>query len=142
MEVLFIMSCKDKKDHKHKDDCCFSCCFEKEHVQDKVCCDFSVTEEVEPGNVIYSTNTTRCDNLVASGTIKNCGPFVLTVQFVRGTDETGASGTVIKQIIIPVDGCTAFTLSRFDTIRAFATGASADNPGMGEICITPRYTLN
>ena len=38
-------------------------------------------------------------------------------------------------------GTFSYTISRFDTVRAFATGATADLPAAGEFCITPRYVI-
>ncbi|MGE6553464.1 hypothetical protein ACQKFK_32625 [Bacillus mycoides] len=32
-------------------------------------------------------------------------------------------------------------VSKFDTIRVFAVGATSALPGTGEFCITPRYAL-
>lgn len=139
-------SCKGKK---HGGDCCFSCCFEKESVQDKLCCDFTVTAAAvtsgtQPFNTLFATDVTvSCENLVASGTIKNCGPGTLTVQFVRGASiETGLGGTIVRTLVIPPGGCALFTVARFDTIRAFgAAGTSSSNPTSGELCLTPRYRI-
>jgi hypothetical protein len=118
-----------------KDSCCFSCCAKKEFVQDKLCCEWSLTPEAT-SSIVYQTNLSAC-NIVASGFIKFCGPAgsTVTVQFRRG----GAEGTVVSEIIINEGSCATFTVSRFDTIVVSADGG--DTPIQGEICITPRYTL-
>lgn len=122
---------------KHGDDCCFSCCEEKELVQDKLCCDFTVPETAMDGGsatVIYATDAAvSCENLVAPGTIKNCGPNILRVQFLRGT-------TLVRQVDVPEGGCFTFVVARFDTIRAFLP-QTPFRATSGQICLTPRYTI-
>lgn len=122
-------------------DCCFSCCEPKNFVQDKICSNFTAPGADEVGaTVIYATNSNQV--IFASGFVKNEGTLPLTVQFVRGADPvTGTGGTIVRQIVVPVGGTTTFTVSKFDTIRVFAAGATAALPGAGEICITPRYEI-
>jgi hypothetical protein len=130
------MSCNGK----NKDDCCFSCCCDKEFVQDKLCCEFRLTTETL--TQIYTANSTgTCGGIFASGAIKNCGPTPLVVQFLRGVNATGSDGTLVRTLSIPSGGCGTFTVSGFDVIQVIATGATPDNPGIGELCITPRYRI-
>ncbi|WLR51937.1 hypothetical protein LC040_03225 [Bacillus tianshenii] len=137
-----MSGCSCKKGHK--DDCCFSCCKEKHLVQDKMCCEFTVTGgATAAANSIFVTDgAVSCENLVASGNIKNCSTTLsLTVEFVRGASAAGTGGNVIRTVVIPPGSCVTFTVARFDTIRGFGSGASATNPIDGEICITPRYKV-
>jgi len=120
----------------------FSCCVPKKYVQDKVCNSFTVAgDDVVGAEIIYATNANEV--IFASGFIKNIGNFPLTVQFVKGADPVaGTGGTVVRQTVIPIGGAFTFTISRFDTIRVFATGATDLLPAAGEFCITPRYELS
>ncbi len=120
----------------------FSCCEPKNFVQDKVCNNFTVEVATEvTAVVLYATNPT--DVIFASGFIKNLGTLPITVQFVKGADPvTGAGGTVVRVAVVPVGGAFTFTISRFDTIRAFAVGAAPETPAAGEFCITPRYAIS
>ena len=119
----------------------FSCCEPKQFVQDKVCNNFTVPTVTEAtAEILYATNAN--DVIFASGTIKNTGNFPITVQFVKGADPvTGLGGVVVRQTVVPIGGAFTFTISRFDTIRAFAVGATATTPAAGEFCITPRYEI-
>ncbi|WP_052343787.1 DUF3992 domain-containing protein [Bacillus massiliigorillae] len=119
----------------------FSCCDPKNFVQDKICNEFTVAgDTVATAEVIFATNSN--DVIYASGYIKNTGNFPITVQFVKGADPIdGTGGTVIRQSVVPIEGTFNFTISRFDTIRVFATGATATLPAAGEICISPRYRI-
>lgn len=119
----------------------FSCCDSKTFVQDKVCNNFTVAgDDVVGAEVIYATNVNEV--IFASGTIKNTGNFPITVQFVKGADPVaGTGGTIVRQTAVPIEGAFTFTISRFDTIRVFATGATAALPAAGEFCITPRYEI-
>jgi Protein of unknown function (DUF3992) len=116
-----------------KDSCCFSCCAKKEFVQDKLCCEWSLTTENVP-TIVYQTNINSC-NIVASGFIKFCGPAgsQVRVEFLRG-------GEVVSTTDVNEGSCFTFTVSRFDTIRVTAV-STVTSPITGEICITPRYTL-
>ncbi|QPQ36743.1 MULTISPECIES: DUF3992 domain-containing protein [unclassified Lysinibacillus] len=120
----------------------FSCCEPKKYVQDKVCNSFTVAgDDVVGAEIIYATNANEV--IFASGFIKNIGNFPLTIQFVKGADPVaGTGGTVVRQTAIPIGGAFTFTISRFDTIRVFATGATEVLPAAGEFCITPRYELS
>ncbi|MEG0552902.1 MAG: DUF3992 domain-containing protein [Carnobacterium sp.] len=120
----------------------FSCCEPKNFVQDKVCNNFTVVGIAEAtAEILYATNPT--DVIFASGFIKNTGTFPITVQFVKGADPTdGTDGTVVRQTVVPVGGSFTFTISRFDTIRAFSATATAEEPAAGEFCITPRYAIS
>ena len=112
----------------------FSCCNKKEFVQDKLCCNFTLTGTA--ATTVYQTNVSVC-SLVASGFIKFCGPAnsTVTVRFLRG-------GTpVTTPIVISEGSCVNFTVSRFDTITVTGTSATATAPIEGEICLTPRYAL-
>ncbi|WP_106406379.1 DUF3992 domain-containing protein [Bacillus marinisedimentorum] len=122
------------------DNCCFNCCNEKDLVQDKICCDFSVAVGGTP-TVVYGTNADQCDTLVASGTIKNCSQANMTVAFVRGANVDGTGGTAIRTAVIPPGGCFVFTIGRFDVIRATTANTEAAGPAQGELCLTPRYKL-
>ncbi|WP_186672429.1 DUF3992 domain-containing protein [Sporosarcina sp. BP05] len=119
----------------------FSCCEPKNFVQDKVCNDFTVSGIDEVGaEIIYATNAN--DVIFASGFVKNVGNFPITVQFVKGANPTtGLGGTIVRQAVVPIGGAFTFTISRFDTIRVFATDATAALPAAGEFCITPRYEI-
>ncbi len=119
----------------------FSCCETKTFVQDKICNNFTVAgDDVVGAETLYATNANEV--IFASGTLKNTGNFPLTVQFVKGADPiNGTGGTVVRQSVVPIGGAFTFTISRFDTIRAFATGATVLLPAAGEFCITPRYAI-
>ncbi|MFJ7951426.1 DUF3992 domain-containing protein [Lysinibacillus sp. NPDC096418] len=119
----------------------FSCCEPKNFVQDKVCNNFTVAgDDVVGAEILYATNSNEV--IYASGFIKNTGNFPITVQFVKGADPVGGTGgTIVRQTVVPVGGAFTFTISRFDTIRAFATGATLALPAAGEFCITPRYSI-
>ena len=119
----------------------FSCCESKNFVQDKVCNNFTVTgDDVVGAEIIYATNANEV--IFASGTLKNTGNFPLTVQFVKGADPiTGTGGAIVRQTVVPIGGAFTFTISRFDTIRVFGTGATVLLPAAGEFCITPRYQI-
>ncbi|WLR51938.1 hypothetical protein LC040_03230 [Bacillus tianshenii] len=129
---------------KHGDDCCFSCCSEKDLVQDKMCCDFNVSVGTASGQreIIYATNgAVSCENLVASGTVKNCSTTApLIVEFRRGVTDSGI-GTLVRVITIPPAGCVTFVVARFDTIFVARPTGEGAAPISGEICITPRYTI-
>ncbi|MEK4425723.1 DUF3992 domain-containing protein [Solibacillus sp. FSL K6-1523] len=120
----------------------FSCCEPKNFVQDKICNDFQVVGIDEAtAEILYATNPN--DVIYASGFVKNTGPLPITVQFVKGADPvTGAGGTVVRETEVPVGGAFTFTISRFDTIRAFSATATVDLPAAGEFCITPRYSIS
>lgn len=121
----------------------FSCCEPKNFVQDKVCNDFTIgVLGVDEANaaILYATNPS--DVIFASGFIKNTGTVPITVQFVKGALPTaGTGGTVVRQAEVPVGGSFTFTISKFDTIRAFAEDVLATAPASGEFCITPRYAI-
>ena len=119
----------------------FSCCEPKNFVQDKICDNFTVSGADEVGaETLFATNANGV--IFASGFVKNTGILPLTVQFVRGADPiTGAGGTIVRQIVVPIGGAFTFTMSQFDTIRTFAVGATAALPAAGEFCITPRYRI-
>ncbi|MEZ2661734.1 S-Ena type endospore appendage [Aneurinibacillus aneurinilyticus] len=114
----------------------FTCCPEKEFVQDKLCCDIRLTTTTAT-TVYILDSSIACAGLFASGMIKNCNTAAtdtLTVTFLRGT-------TTIRTITIPAGGCAAFTVSGFDTINVVAAAATPEVPAIGEICITPRYRI-
>ncbi|MGE7112163.1 DUF3992 domain-containing protein [Lysinibacillus sp. NPDC047702] len=119
----------------------FSCCDSKNFVQDQVCNTFTVAgDDVAGAEIIYATNSNEV--IYSSGFIKNIGNFPITVQFVKGADPVnGTGGTIVRQSVVPIGGAFTFTISRFDTIRAFATGATPALPAAGEFCITPRYEI-
>ncbi|QWH76053.1 DUF3992 domain-containing protein (plasmid) [Bacillus mycoides] len=118
-----------------------TCCTPKNFVQDKICNHFIVPGADEVGaSVIYVSNINQV--IYASGFIKNEGTLPLTVEFVRGADPiTGAGGVIVRQMIVSIEGASIFTVSKFDTIRVFAVGATSALPGSGEFCITPRYAI-
>jgi len=120
----------------------FGCCESKSFVQDKICNNFTVyTADAAGAEVIYATNASQV--IYSSGYIKNVGNYPITAQFVKGANPIdGLGGTIVRQFIIPIQGSFAFTISRFDTIRVFATGATLELPAAGEFCITPRYEVN
>ncbi|MED0679036.1 hypothetical protein P4S83_17165 [Aneurinibacillus thermoaerophilus] len=131
------MSCNDGHNHGSG----FSCCHQKEFVQDKLCCDFRLTT---PGpTTIYTADPTAvgCAGLFASGTIKNCGTIDITVTFLRGVGSDGIGGTVIRTVVVPAGGCATFTVSGFDAITVTAPGATPAVPAVGELCILPRYRI-
>lgn len=111
----------------------FSCCNKKEFVQDKLCCNFTLTGTA--ATTVYQTNVSVC-SLVASGFVKFCGTAGSTVlvEFLRG-------GTVVSSFTVNEGSCVNFTVSRFDTIRVTGTSDPALGPIEGEICLTPRYAL-
>ncbi|WHY88541.1 DUF3992 domain-containing protein [Neobacillus novalis] len=119
----------------------FSCCDPKNFVQDKICNEFTVAGDlVANAEVIFATNSN--DVIFTSGYVKNTGNFPITVQFVKGADPIdGTGGVIVRQSVVPIEGTFNFTISRFDTIRVFATGATAALPAAGEFCITPRYRI-
>ncbi|OUA88796.1 DUF3992 domain-containing protein [Bacillus thuringiensis] len=118
-----------------------NCCKSKQFVQDKICNHFTATGADEVGStVVYASSTNQV--IYASGWFKNEGRFPLTVQFVRGADPiTGSGGVIARQAIVPIEGSSLFTVSKFDTIRVFAVGATSEFTGSGEFCITPRYAI-
>lgn len=134
------MCMKNHEQHENINPCCFSCCEEKEFITDKLCCDFTVTGTTqETANTIFTGDPSISCNLVASGSIKNCGTDILGVEFVRGVSATtGLGGTVVRTIIIPAGGCATFTVSRFDVIRV----ASTTVPSTGELCIVQRFPVS
>lgn len=119
------------KDHNNNN-CCFSCCEAKQQVQEKVCCDFNATND---NRTIFTSDVNQCENLVVSGTIKNCSSTNnLFVRFFSG------NGTILLRIfLIPPGGCFLFTFARMDLIIANSQGAGAIVPG--ELCITTRYNI-
>ncbi len=119
----------------------FSCCEPKNFVQDKICNNFTVSgDDVVGAETLFATNSNEL--IFSSGYVKNVGNFPITVQFVKGADPiTGSGGTIVRQTVVPSGGSFSFTISRFDTIRAFATGATPTLPAAGEFCITPRYII-
>lgn len=119
----------------------FSCCDPKNFVQDKICNNFTVSgDDVVGADILYATNSNEL--IFSSGYVKNVGNFPITVQFVKGADPiTGIGGTIVRQADVTSGGSFSFTVSRFDTIRAFATGATPTLPAAGEFCITPRYVI-
>ncbi|MEK5483778.1 MULTISPECIES: S-Ena type endospore appendage [unclassified Viridibacillus] len=129
---------------KHKDDCCFSCCDEKEFIVDKLCCDFNVTgySGAETFTTLYTSDLTTACNLIASGFIKNCGNTSIIVQFVRGVNSGGSGGTVIRTLVIPVEGCATFVVSHFDVIRAQTESGTQQEHSPGELCITQRFPIH
>ncbi|WP_226658518.1 DUF3992 domain-containing protein [Pseudalkalibacillus hwajinpoensis] len=112
----------------------FSCCNKKEFVQDKLCCNFTLTNDTPA--TVYQTNVSVC-SLVASGFIKFCGPAdsFITVQFSRGGQDN-----VVSSFNVNEGSCVNFTVSRFDTIIVIGPTDPA-SALEGEICITPRYPL-
>ncbi|HDR6319128.1 TPA: DUF3992 domain-containing protein [Bacillus thuringiensis] len=119
----------------------FNCCTPKQFVQDKICNHFTAPGADEVGaSVIYASNVNQV--IYASGSIKNGSTLPLTVEFVRGADPvTGTGGVIVRQTVVPIEGASIFTVSKFDTIRVFAVGATSDIPGFGEFCVTPRYAI-
>ena len=115
----------------------FSCCNKKEFVQDKLCCNFTLTDDTE--TTVYQTNVSVC-SLVASGFIKFCGPADSSVEvnFYRGGAE---DGTVVSTFTVNEGSCVNFTVSRFDTITVTGSEETPTSPLEGEICLTPRYPL-
>ncbi|MEH7301281.1 S-Ena type endospore appendage [Neobacillus drentensis] len=135
-----IMCMKNHDHHENINPCCFSCCEEKEFITDKLCCDFTVTLTGPDGNAntIFTGDPLIGCNLVASGSIKNCGSDILGVEFVRGVAANGTGGTVVRTLIILAGGCATFTVSRFDVIRV----ASPTVPSTGELCIVQRFPVS
>jgi hypothetical protein len=133
----------NKGGKKGHDDCCFSCCDEKTLVHSELCCQFSVTNSTAalPVDTLYAIETGACAALVAVGTIENCSDQTLTVEFVRGAGVNGGGGTVLRRLTISPNSCTTFTVARFDTIRAYGTTASVEDPIEGKICVIPRYKI-
>ena len=116
----------------------FSCCEPKQFVQDKMCTNFTVSGiAVASAEILYATNAN--DVIFASGTIKNTGNFPITVQFLKGGNSV--TPIIVRETVVPSGGAFTFTISRFDTIRAFAALATEALPAAGEFCITPRYEI-
>lgn len=114
------MSCM--KNNKHQgDDCCFSCCKDKEFITDKLCCGFTVAAGASwyhPTTIFTGSIATACD-LFATGTIENCGTRDIVVVFKRGVNSYGENGKVIRTVKIPAGGCVTFAVAHFDAIQAF-----------------------
>ncbi|MBB5324960.1 hypothetical protein HNQ34_002059 [Anoxybacillus tepidamans] len=121
-------------------DCCFSCCSNKNFVQDQVCCEWKTTSQtgLATTRTIY-INSLKCP-LFASGFVKyGCGVpnTPIQVQFL-------INGTVVgSPITLDEGGCLTFTAARFDEIQVIIPAALLTTATFeGEICVTPRYRLN
>ncbi|WP_413304350.1 S-Ena type endospore appendage [Bacillus sp. 1P10SD] len=128
------------KKHDNRGDinpCCFTCCPEKKFITDKLCCDF--VSAAGTTTIFTGDLSVGCD-IVASGSIKNCGTATLTVTFLRGVSSGGTGGTPVRTVMIPAGGCVTFTVSRFDAITV--SGGTADVPVPGEICIIQRFRVS
>jgi hypothetical protein len=130
---------KDCRCDKRKgDDCCFNCCFDKDFVQDKVCCEWKALSS--PAELIRRAifiNQLKCP-FVTSGFVKyDCGipGSQIGVRFLINGTQIG------DPITLDEGGCLTFTATRFDEIQIVlpATGPATFE---GEICVTPRYRLN
>ncbi|WP_413304353.1 S-Ena type endospore appendage [Bacillus sp. 1P10SD] len=133
------MCMKNHDHHENINPCCFSCCEEKEFITDKLCCEFTVTGTTrETANTIFTADPSTSCNLVASGSIKNCGTDILGVVFLRGVAANGTGGTDVRTLVIPAGGCATFTVSRFDAIIVASPGA----PSTGELCIVQRFPVS
>ncbi|OIJ09407.1 hypothetical protein BKP35_16250 [Anaerobacillus arseniciselenatis] len=117
-----------------------TCCNEKELVQDKLCCDFRLTDDT--ATTIFTADPfAMCAGFFASGMIKNCGSVDFVATFVRGVTAAGTGGVTVRTLTIPAGGCATFTVSNFDAINITAVTATVDTPAVGEFCITPRYRV-
>ncbi|SEM80250.1 DUF3992 domain-containing protein [Paenibacillus sp. OV219] len=105
-----------------------SCCSESIAVQDKVCINWQFA--AAGTQIIYSDNLAQI--------IKGTGYVKIVTGTVGVTINFLLTGVVIpvQTIIVPPNGSTTFTVSRFNTINLVATGAV-----QGEFCITVRYTI-
>lgn len=120
-----------------KGECCFSCCFNKNFVQDQVCCEWKAV-----GGLTAVTRTIYVNSLkspfFASGFVKyNSGlpTTPIEVQFL-------INGAVIgSPVTLDEGGCLTFTAARFDEIQVVIPAAAAGVTFEGEICVTPRYRV-
>ena len=118
----------------------FSCCEKKEFVQDKLCCEWEFPAGTTPGagtvQTIYQKNGNIC-NIVASGTIKFCGPAgsTVAVDFRRGGD-TPLGGVVVEQFVLNENSCVTFTVSKFDRIVIGVLNTAPVSPIEGELSYT------
>ncbi|WP_240421684.1 DUF3992 domain-containing protein [Paenibacillus periandrae] len=117
-----------------KDECCFTCCEDKQLVQDKVCSNFLIA--VATPRTIYTSVGVDARNFFASGTITYAdGADPISVQFFLGTTASGPA------ILVDPGSSLSFTKTNFNSIQITAAGATADTPATGEICVTPRYRV-